>query len=65
MFAYHRGMAWFVALDIALAVAGLIVLAAAGIWLWRRVVAVGRQVRGATGRLSSASAELSRSVPRR
>jgi uncharacterized membrane protein len=53
-------MAWFVALDIALGAAGLLVLAVVGVWLWRRVVAVGRDVRGANRRLSEASAQLSR-----
>jgi uncharacterized membrane protein len=58
-------MAWFVAFDIALAVAGLLVLAAIGLWLWRRAVVVGREVHGATRRLAQASAQLSRQPPRR
>jgi hypothetical protein len=56
---------WYVALDIALAAAGLLVVVTAGVWLWRRTVAAGRDVRGAVERLARARAGLSSADPRR
>lgn len=55
-------MVWL-AVDVALAVLGLAVLAALGWWLWRRVRALGRDVAAASDRLAAALGELERLAP--